>query len=83
MSLICHLRAAFADPGLIPKGIIVPDYVDTVTLNTCEKGECKELWKPQRAHHCSECETCIFKVSIAKSFPLQNIKNVLIDCIFI
>ena len=21
MSLICHLRAAFADPGLIPKGI--------------------------------------------------------------
>ena len=47
MSIICHLRASFADPGLIPKDIKMPDYVDTVTLNTCDKeGPCKGKWKP-------------------------------------
>jgi hypothetical protein len=29
MALISHLRASFSDPGLIPRSIEVPDYVET------------------------------------------------------
>lgn len=29
-------------------------------LLSCEK--CCMRWKPQRAHHCQECGTCIFKM---------------------
>jgi hypothetical protein len=61
-ALIAHLRASFADPGYIPKDIEVPDYIDTAKLNTCER--CSMSWKPQRAHHCSECGVCVFKVSL-------------------
>ena len=61
LALVSHLRASFADPGYIPKDIEVPDYIDTAKLNTCER--CSMAWKPQRAHHCSECGVCIFKVS--------------------
>lgn len=61
MSVITHLRASFADPGLIPEKIELPDYVDTAKLNSCEK--CDMRWKPQRAHHCSTCQRCVFKVS--------------------
>ena len=61
LSIICHLRACFSDPGEIPKSIEVPDYVDTATLNCCNK--CDMRWKPMRAHHCSECKKCVFKVS--------------------
>jgi len=46
MALICHFRAGMADPGEIPKDIIVPDYVDTAKLNNCEKGKCSMRWKP-------------------------------------
>ena len=60
-ALISHLRASFTNPGLIPKEIEVPDYVDTAGLNTCER--CNMTWKPQRAHHCSECGVCVYKVS--------------------
>lgn len=44
MSCISHLRASFGDPGSIPKDIEVPDYVDTVLLQTCDK--CNMTWKP-------------------------------------
>jgi len=54
------LRASFTNPGLIPKEIEVPDYVDTAGLNTCER--CNMTWKPQRAHHCSECGVCVYKM---------------------
>lgn len=60
MTIITHLRGCIADPGYIPKHIEVPDYVDTAQLNCCEK--CQMRWKPQRAHHCSECGLCIFKM---------------------
>lgn len=62
LAVLSHLRATFTDPGEIPEGIMVPDYVDTVKLNNCSK--CDMRWKPMRAHHCSECNKCIFKVSI-------------------
>ena len=55
-ALIAHLRASFADPGYIPKDI------EAAKLNTCER--CSMSWKPQRAHHCSECGVCVFKVSL-------------------
>ena len=61
LSVLSHLRATFSDPGEIPADIVVPDYVDTVKLNNCAK--CEMRWKPMRAHHCSECNKCIFKVS--------------------
>jgi hypothetical protein len=61
MAVIAHLRAGCANPGLLPKDIEVPDYVDTALLNSCEK--CDMRWKPMRAHHCSECETCVYRVS--------------------
>jgi hypothetical protein len=61
LSIFSHLRATFADPGLIPDDIEVPDFVDTVKLKNCER--CDMKWKPERAHHCSECNKCIFKVS--------------------
>ena len=60
LASVAHFRASFGDPGIIPKGIEVPDYVDTAQLNTCAK--CEMRWKPQRAHHCSECKACIFKM---------------------
>ena len=63
LALIAHVRASIVDPGEIPKDIEIPDYVDESTLKCCEKGTCKMNWKPQRAHHCSECELCVFKVS--------------------
>ena len=66
MASISHLRASFGDPGSIPKDIEVPDYVDTVLLQTCEK--CNMTWKPERAHHCSECGICVFKVSKIKAY---------------
>ena len=61
MAVLSHLRGTFADPGYIPADVEVPDYVDTATLNSCQK--CSMRWKPERAHHCSECNKCIFKVS--------------------
>jgi len=61
LAMVSHLRASFADPGEIPEAIEVPDYVDTALLNNCEK--CGMRWKPMRAHHCSSCGRCIFKVS--------------------
>lgn len=60
MAILSHIRASFADPGDIPEDIEVPDFVDTVKLRNCEK--CNMRWKPMRAHHCSECNRCVFKM---------------------
>jgi hypothetical protein len=61
MAVLSHIRGTFADPGYIPDEVVLPDYVDTARLNICDK--CDMKWKPERAHHCSECNKCIFKVS--------------------
>jgi|TARA_B110001450_G_C17388288_1_gene386593 palmitoyltransferase len=66
MALLSHIRGTFADPGLIPDNLELPDYVDTARLNICEK--CDNKWKPERAHHCSECNKCVFKVSYSLYF---------------
>ena len=75
MSIITHIRASIADPGSIPTNIEVPDYVDTAQLNCCEK--CQMRWKQQRAHHCSECGICIFKVRF--KFDFTNLFFVYLD----
>ena len=61
LAAVSHLRAYLSDPGYIPKGIEIPDNVETAMLESCEK--CSMNWKPERAHHCSTCNACIFKVS--------------------
>lgn len=61
LAILSHIRGTFANPGLIPDNLELPDYVDTARLNICEK--CDNKWKPERAHHCSECNQCVFKVS--------------------
>ena len=67
MAILSHIRGTFANPGLIPDNLELPDYVDTARLNICEK--CDNKWKPERAHHCSECNQCVFKVSLPFPFP--------------
>jgi hypothetical protein len=64
LSLIAHWRAAWADPGSIPKMKEAPGSMDPSRVKFCKK--CDFNWKPERAHHCSECGTCVFKVF----FPL-------------
>lgn len=60
LSLLSHWRAAWADPGSIPKTKEAPVGLDLSHVKYCKK--CDFNWKPERAHHCSECGTCVFKV---------------------
>jgi len=62
MAYISHLRAAFADPGRIPEGMTPPFQSEHMEMKNCEKCIGKETWKPMRAHHCSECGFCVFKM---------------------
>ncbi len=68
LSLVAHWRAAWADPGSIPKTKVVPEGMDPKRAKSCKK--CDFNWKPERAHHCSECGTCVFKVSLVSLKPL-------------
>ncbi|CDW91855.1 dhhc zinc finger domain-containing protein [Stylonychia lemnae] len=38
-----------------------PGEMDPARVKLCKK--CDNSWKPERAHHCSECGNCIFKVN--------------------
>jgi hypothetical protein len=60
MSLISHWRAAWADPGSVPKRKDAPALLEVERAKFCRK--CDMNWKPERAHHCSECKTCVYKV---------------------
>ena len=62
MAYVSHLRAAFADPGRIPEGMEAPFMSEHIEHKNCEKCTGKETWKPPRAHHCSECGFCVFKM---------------------
>ena len=63
LAVIAHIRAAFSDPGRIPEGLKAPFQSEYMELKFCEKCKGKETWKPVRAHHCSTCGYCVFKVS--------------------
>lgn len=62
MAYVCHLRAAFSDPGRIPEGMTPPFQSEYDEIKNCTKCVGKETWKPARAHHCSECGFCVFKM---------------------
>jgi palmitoyltransferase len=60
MSLITHWRAAWSDPGSIPKTKEAPGSMEPERVKFCNK--CDLNWKPERAHHCKECGMCIYKM---------------------
>ena len=62
LAVLCHLRASVANPGRIPEGMTPPFQSEFVELKNCDKCLGKETWKPPRAHHCSECNFCVFKM---------------------
>ena len=39
-----------------------PFQSEYMEMKNCEKCVGKETWKPARAHHCSECGFCVFKM---------------------
>jgi len=57
MSIWSHLRAYFSDPCLVPLGLPCPDKLSISKF--CKK--CQG-WKPSRAHHCSVCQRCVFRM---------------------
>ena len=62
MAYLSHIRAAFSDPGRIPEGMTAPFVSEYGENKNCQKCTGKETWKPVRAHHCSECGFCVFKM---------------------
>lgn len=60
LSFVSHLRASFCDPGIITHDIQPPGEIPSEEIKRCKR--CKDVWKPMRAHHCSECNVCIFKM---------------------
>jgi palmitoyltransferase len=60
-SILSHFRAATHDPGFIPHKFKQPEFLTEGSYKFCKK--CPEgTWKPERAHHCSECGHCVFKM---------------------
>ena len=61
LSISSPFRAAIIDPGTIPHGFKQPEYLQEGSYKYCKKCP-NSTWKPERAHHCSECGNCIFKM---------------------
>lgn len=60
LSTVAHLRASLEDPGIVTEDILPPSDFPKDDVRPCKKWDLK--WKPMRAHHCSECKVCIFKM---------------------
>lgn len=60
LSILAHWRAAWSDPGVVPRMKEPPGHMSVERVKYCRK--CDMHWKPERAHHCSECGVCIFKM---------------------
>eukprot|EP00347_Sterkiella_histriomuscorum_P001842 403370469 len=85
MSLSSHWRAAWADPGIVAKQSEPPGNMDPARVKMCKK--CDNSWKPERAHHCSECGNCIFKMDhhcpwINNCVGVKNLKYFMLFIIY-
>ena len=58
LTLVSYSRAVFTDAG--PITIKKPPGMAKLLSETCKK--CKDQWKPPRAHHCSRCNKCVFRM---------------------
>lgn len=71
MAILCHQRAAWADPGYMPNNIEPPNHMEGFKIDEkCSKDECRKMstWKAPRTHHCPDCQRCVFKVSSITRF---------------
>jgi len=65
--VVSYIRCIFTDPGGVPsnaeleEGMLLQGGVD-MRGRQCTKGGCQGNYKPDRAHHCSTCGTCILKM---------------------
>ena len=57
---VAHLRASFCDPGVVTNEIQAPPEIPLDEIKDCKRWSL--IWKPIRAHHCSECNVWIFKM---------------------
>ena len=61
MTIICHIRATFIDPGkiieeLIPKEVEFESHKQDLYCKRCN------IKRPERAHHCKTCQRCVLKM---------------------
>ena len=67
LSMICYLRTMFSDPGSTERSLIRDEKLldrrlerlKEQGLSICDSCKC---YKPERAHHCSQCARCIYKM---------------------
>jgi len=57
LSVLSHARAATSDPGILTDDV-APSHVPEPRICKC----CDGRWKPPRAHHCTTCDRCIFRM---------------------
>jgi len=61
-----HFKAAFVEPGIIPRGeesetpaeLVKEEEIDGRNVVTTYCKTC-HIWKPPRAHHCRTCNNCV------------------------
>ncbi|XP_072839972.2 palmitoyltransferase ZDHHC3 isoform X1 [Pogona vitticeps] len=75
MLLACHMRAVFADPGMVPLPDTALDFSDLRSNNSSSNNNTShkssrnnedwtvcnrcETYRPPRAHHCQVCHRCV------------------------
>ena len=77
IATISHLRASFCNPGIITNELRPPAEIPEDEIKGCKRWNL--IWKPIRAHHCSECNVWIFKMDhhcpwINNCVGIQNTK---------
>lgn len=60
LATVSHFRASLWNPGIITNEIAPPGEMDEKDIRGWKRWNL--IWKPIRAHHCSECNVWIFKM---------------------